>query len=340
MSSAGTKDFSAITRDCAAWPWAEDLRPVRPIATDGAGWPRISIVTPSYQQGDFIEETIRSIVLQGYPNLEYIIMDGGSSDNTVEIIRRYSDRITHWESEKDRGQSHAINKGIARCTGQIFNWINSDDLLMPGALWAVAEAWMRQPGAIVSGNLEFFDRSGPSGCSKACGQTLQNFVRFWERREFGWGQPSTFLPLETVRAVGGIHEHLKYCMDYELMVRLLARGTPVTYLDKTLARFRLHDTSKTVGSKEAFRLERVPALQSLGELPIKVDPWEWQWQQASRLVDVARHAWRHGGHGRALQLLGRALATSPRGALSEISSRLMRRNTPRSQSPAEHLSVG
>ena len=112
--------------------------------------PRISIVTPSYNQGAFIEETIHSVLLQNYPNLEYIVMDAGSTDNTVEVIRRYADRITYWESEKDRGQSHAINKGIARSTGQIFNWINSDDLLMPGALWSVAQAWMKKPGCIIS----------------------------------------------------------------------------------------------------------------------------------------------------------------------------------------------
>lgn len=293
--------------------------------------PRISIVTPSFNQGRFIEETIRSILLQGYPNLEYIIMDGGSQDKTVEIIKRYENKITFWASEKDRGQSHAINNGLARCTGDIFNWINSDDLLMPRALWAVAEAWTRQRGTIVSGNIEFFNQEGSYECSRACGQTLRNFVRFWERGEFGWGQPSTFLPLNAVRAVGGIREHLKYCMDYDLMVRLLACGTPVTYLDQTLARFRLHDTSKTVGLKEEFRLERVPALRSLTDLPIKVEPWEWEWQQARRLVDVARHVWRHGGHGRAIRLLGCALMISPRGTLNEISSRLIKPTAPRAE---------
>jgi glycosyltransferase involved in cell wall biosynthesis len=287
-----------------------------------ASLPRISLVTPSFNQGAFLEETIRSVLAQGYPNLQYIIMDGGSTDETVEVIRKHADHISFWVSEKDRGQSHAINKGLLHCTGEIFNWINSDDLLLPGALWAVAEAWMRQPGSIVSGNTEFFNQAGPCGRSKACGQTLRNFVRFWEAREFGWSQPSTFLPLAAVRAVGGIREHLKYCMDYDLMVRLLAGGTPVTYVDQMLARFRLHETSKTVGLKEEFRLERVPALRSLGDLPIKVEPWEWEWQQARRLVDVARHAWRRGGHGMALRLLGRALMTSPRGAFDEVSSRL------------------
>ncbi len=288
-------------------------------------WPRIAIVTPSFNQGQFIEETICSVAQQNYPNLEYIVMDGGSGDETVEVIRKYAGHIVHWESQKDRGQSHAINKGISRCTGQIFNWINSDDLLAPGALRAVAEAWMRNPGSIVSGNTEFFSRTGILERSKARGQTLQNFMRFWEADEFGWSQPSTFLPLEAVRAVGGVREHLKYCMDYELMVRLLACGTPVTYLDQTLARFRLHDSSKTVGSREAFRLERVPALRSLTNLSVKVEPWEWDRQQSHRLVDVAREVWRQGARGRALQFFMRAVATSPRGAFDEISSRFLTR---------------
>jgi glycosyltransferase involved in cell wall biosynthesis len=297
--------------------------------------PKISIVTPSFNQGGYIEETIGSILEQGYPNLEYIIMDGGSTDRTVEIIKKFSDRVTYWESQKDRGQSHAINKGLSRCTGDIFNWINSDDLLTPGSLWAVAEAWTRQPGAIISGAIEFFNGAETSGCTPACGQTLRNFVRFWEREEFGWGQPATFLPLAAIQAVGGVREHLKYCMDYELMVRLLGRGTEVAYVNQTLARFRLHDTSKTVGSKEEFRLERVNALRSLTDLPVAVEPWEWECQQARRLVDVARHAWRQGGRGRAMRLLGRALVTSPLGTFQEVSSRLSPRLSPAHKSLRE-----
>ena len=91
---------------------------------DGSDWPRISIVTPSYNQGQYIEETIRSILLQGYPNLEYIIIDAGSTDQTVEIIKKYEMFLSYWVSESDNGQAHAINKGLSLCTGEIFNWIN------------------------------------------------------------------------------------------------------------------------------------------------------------------------------------------------------------------------
>jgi glycosyltransferase involved in cell wall biosynthesis len=284
-------------------------------------WPRISIVTPSYNQGGFIEDTIRSVLLQDYPNLEFIIMDGGSRDNTVEVIKKYAGRIDYWVSEKDRGQSHAINKGLARCTGEIFNWINSDDLLLPDALWAVAEAWVRQPGSIIAGHTELFDENGPLEVVRASGQTLKNFVRFWEAEDFGWTQQGTFMAVKDARAVNGVREDLTYCMDYDLMVKLLRRGGSVVYLDRVLSRFRCHPLSKTVGARKDFRLERVNALQAIKDLPVKVETWEWEAEKARRLVDMARHAWRGGFRAQAASLLGRSLTTSPTGAMSEVERR-------------------
>src|SRR5690606_31772171 len=120
-------------------------------------WPKISIVTPSYNQGQFIEETILSILNQNYPNLEYIIIDGGSTDNTVEIIKKYEDRITYWVSEKDNGQADAINKGLEQCTGEIFNWINSDDYLAKKSLYSIAIASIYNDNAkIIAGGCTHF----------------------------------------------------------------------------------------------------------------------------------------------------------------------------------------
>src|SRR5579862_8824120 len=106
-------------------------------------WPRITVVTPSFQQGRFLEETIRSVLGQGYPNLDYIVIDGGSTDQSVEIIQKYAAQLSYWVSEPDHGQANAVNKGFQRSTGEILGWLNSDDLLLPGALFTIGRAFAR-----------------------------------------------------------------------------------------------------------------------------------------------------------------------------------------------------
>ena len=126
------QDLPAPPEGKTGWPWTEQTEVLPDKMPDGSDWPRISIVTPNYNYGHFIEETIRSILLQGYPNLEYIIIDGASTDNSIEIIKKYEKWVSYWVSEKDTGQSNAINKGLERCTGEFFNWINSDDSPIQG----------------------------------------------------------------------------------------------------------------------------------------------------------------------------------------------------------------
>ena len=112
------------------WPWTVQTDLPKETMPNGEPWPRISLVTPSYNQGRYIEETIRSVLLQNYPNLEYVIIDGGSTDETLAILQKYEHWLTYWASEPDHGQSHAINKGFQRCTGTILNWLCSDDILL------------------------------------------------------------------------------------------------------------------------------------------------------------------------------------------------------------------
>src|SRR5215831_1246876 len=125
--------------DKVGWPWNDDSETAASIENP----PRISVITPSFNQQRFIEQTIRSVLLQKYPNLEYIIIDGGSTDGSIDIIKKYEPHLTYWESQRDRGQSHAINKGFARATGEILCWLNSDDYYLSGALHTVAKALSR-----------------------------------------------------------------------------------------------------------------------------------------------------------------------------------------------------
>ncbi len=135
---------------------------MQPRMPEAKSWPRINIVTPSYNQGRFIEGTIRSVLLQGYPNLEYIVIDGGSADGTTDVLRKYEPWLTYWVSEPDRGQSHAVNKGFKLASGEIAAWLNSDDQYLPGTLRTIAEHAQKYPeaGAWAGGGRRIDDRSG------------------------------------------------------------------------------------------------------------------------------------------------------------------------------------
>lgn len=201
--------------------------------------PKISIVTPSFNQGQYIEETIVSIIGQGYANLEYIIIDGGSTDNTVEVIKKYEQHITYWVSEKDKGQSDAINKGLKMATGDIVAWLNSDDIYTDGALQAIADAFLANPDAgIAYGDVESFF---PDGRKEVWANKFEP-ADFFSRVSIH--QPAVFWKRNLHETFGYIDESFYYLMDYDFWARIFF-NTPSVRVDKILALFRVHDSAKT-----------------------------------------------------------------------------------------------
>src|SRR5262245_2312600 len=211
---------------------------------DGGPWPRISIITPSYNQGLFIEETIRSVLLQGYPNYEYIVLDGGSTDGSQEIIAKYDNWLSYWVSEPDQGQAHAINKGLQRITGDVWNFVNSDDVLCSDAFKSVGVAHSSAPHSILVGDVEeFWDSASVGTLFRQRGISFRNLVEFWYGRA-RWYQPGIFSPVSMLRCVGSLDEKLEYALDYDFFCRITSKEQCM-YLNRVLAKARLHAASKS-----------------------------------------------------------------------------------------------
>ena len=214
---------------------------------------KISVVTPSFNQGAYLEATLRSLLSQNYPDLELIVIDGGSTDQSVEIIRRYAPFLSHWESEKDRGQSHALNKGFAHVHGEIWTWLNSDDLLEPGVLRRVAGVFGEDPAAgVVYGDCVYVAQDGETVIEKFSGEPYSR-VRHLAHRFIA--QPSCFY--RTTMVPAAVREDLHYCMDYDLWLKLGARGVKFHYVPEVFSRYRLHDASKSVGALVSMHAEIV-----------------------------------------------------------------------------------
>jgi glycosyltransferase involved in cell wall biosynthesis len=212
----------------------------------------VTIVTSSYNQAAYLEETIRSVLEQDYPSLEYIVVDGGSTDGSVEIIRRYADRLAYWVSEPDRGQSDALNKGFARSHGDVIAWLNSDDLYLPGAVRGAVEAFRARTGlGLVYGDCDVIDERG-------------EFVEAYPSRPFSLAntlrghppiaQPAAFFSREAWRRVGPLRTDLHYCMDLDLWMRIAERFD-VAYVPERWAQFRLYGQSKSGSGREPFERE-------------------------------------------------------------------------------------
>ncbi len=243
--------------------------------------PRITVVTPSFNQARYVEQTIRSVLDQNYPNLEYIVIDGGSTDESPEIIQRYGSRLAYWVSEKDRGQTHAINKGMERATGEIRAYLNSDDLYLPGTLQRIAQAYLENPGAdLFHGKCRIIDADGSTvGQRTASIYAFEEVVDlwgvWWKRRNFV--QPEVFWTRRIAEKIGPFREELYYVMDYEYWARMLLAGADVCTLDCELSCFRLTPTQKSAASEGSAR-----------EMLSVVRPYLWN----STAPLAASHRWK------------------------------------------------
>jgi glycosyltransferase involved in cell wall biosynthesis len=258
----------------AGWPWQSGAAPA--IRKPADGWPRLSAVTPSFNQAPYLERTIRSVLLQGYPNLEYIVIDGGSTDGSVEIIRKYERWITFWVSEPDHGQASAINKGLKRATGDWLAWQNSDDIFYPGAFAAIAMRSLRRPDAdLIIGNINLIDEDDhvltdlrfvrPTfKALLAEGMVLTNQAAFWRR--------------SVHQQIGWLKEEMVCAFDYEWFLRVLEQRS-ADHIDCVLGGFRIHRQAKSNVISTRCRQEREQAVRGR-QLP----GWQVRVLQARRLA--------------------------------------------------------
>lgn len=246
--------------DRQGWPWTQETPPA--TYASNRTWPRISIVTPSFNQAAYLEETIRSVLLQNYPGLQYCVIDGGSNDGSAEIIQKYAPWLAHWESGPDRGQSHAINKGLSHCDGEWFNWINSDDCLLPGALATIASvagaSLIVAAGQTTGSTLSEMRPLGRTFVGPSLEDTIVNHFIC---------QQGLFFRTDLVKSLHGVREDLHYVMDLDLFVRaLLQKGLDsVSQIRDEVAFFRRHEQAKTTTASEGFSREERRLFHGLAE---------------------------------------------------------------------------
>lgn len=219
-------------------------------------YPKFTVVTPTYNQGQFIERTIDSVLSQGYPNLEFIIIDGGSKDNTVELIKKHERHLTYWVSEADRGQSHAINKGMAKATGDYLTWLNSDDWYLPGALQHMHELFAADSEAgMVVGAGHIVNQAGKETYYKAPTSeiTLESLYTWLQGGDFL--QPSSAYTRKAWEAVGQIDEQIHIALDVDLWLRMAKAGVKFVTTDTLLSAALSHPQAKTTAFEDLMRLD-------------------------------------------------------------------------------------
>jgi len=327
----GWRDLPPPPVGRTGWPWTEEGGAPPARRADDSAWPRFSIVTPSYNQGAYLEETLRSVLLQGYPNLEYVVMDGGSSDGSVEILRRYAPFLSDWRSEKDGGQSQAINRGLARATGELLGWVNSDDRFEPGALACAAQA-LSGTGAWTVGHCREIDAQGR--LIRLIAPQLIRTPAEWAERFLDSAsaiipQPSTFWTAAAWKRAGPLREDMHFVFDHDFFFRLLRAAGPPALVAQTLSSSRLHPDCKNVAFSNSFAPELIEAgLRNLGAVPFHRRLWAPVRVSRSRgtlaLYEGVRLARQGDRRGAAVQWL-KAFALWPFGFASRLFAGFVRR---------------
>lgn len=253
--------------------------------------PTISLITPSYNQAQYLSRTIRSVHNQNYPRLEYFVMDGGSTDNSPQIIEQYADKLTGWVSQKDKGQADAINQGFARSSGEILGWLNSDDILWAGALMAIGSYFATHPEVdVVCGWSLFFREQEIWYLHEPLGLRLEYLL-----------YSSYFLPQESVFWRRRVYEQIGdvdldyYVFDHDYFIRMALIGAPSATLRRPIGGFRQHDQQKTANSKalrESQQLIQANHLQNLGVTPTQAKRRRAYWRQRMKAERALRKLWR------------------------------------------------
>ncbi|MBI3165754.1 MAG: glycosyltransferase [Chloroflexi bacterium] len=276
----------------------------------------VSIITPSYNQAKYLEQTILSVLNQDHPRIEYIVMDGASTDGSVDIIKKYAGRLVHWESEKDKGQADAINKGFARATGEIIAWLNSDDYYLPGTIRTVVKVFEENPDAVlVYGNMLAVDENGKTFNTLNYKQlTLEDLLCFQII-----GQPAVFMRRSALQKTDGLDSTFHFLLDHLLWIQIAKHGR-ILHIDQTWSAARYHAEAKNVAKaaefgREAFRiLETIAQDKDLAATLLKID----RRAHASAFRVDARYLLDGGLPGKALQAWFRALLIYPPVALKRM----------------------
>jgi len=225
-------------------------------------YPKISVITPSYNQGAFIERTIKSVISQSYDNVEYIIIDGGSTDNTLDIIKKYSSQINFWVSEKDNGQYDAIKKGFSLAKGEILCWLNSDDIFLQDSLKNVSLSFQKNKNVdVVYGNLYYIDKNDE--VIRDMRNTPIIKIGYLYKAGFGLSQPEVFWKRDLYEKVGGINENGQFAMDYDLFFRFIKYGANFMFISEHLSALRFYEQTKTHNIPHIGRAENIEIRKKL-----------------------------------------------------------------------------